>query len=79
LNSKVVSMPAIALSEDQKKAAVAIGRSYWASAFKAQFPNATKEEKDASWKQSRKDYVKLGKAAVRQLSKSGFSISKNPD
>jgi hypothetical protein len=68
-------MPATPLTEVQKKAAIAIARSYWNSAFKAQYPNATKEQKLASWQQSRKEYLRLGKLAVRQLSRSGFQIS----
>lgn len=68
-------MAAIPLDEAQKRAAITIGRSYWSVAFKRQFPNATKEEKAASWKQNRKEYVTLGRAAVRGLLKGGFSLA----
>ena len=63
------------LNDAQKKAAISIGRSYWASVFKRQYPKATKEEKQASWKQSRKQYVALGRRAVRQLTKASFTLS----
>lgn len=68
-------MAVIPLDEPQKRAAITIGRSYWAVAFKRQFPNASKEEKLASWKQNRKEYVQLGRAAVRGLVKAGFSVT----
>ncbi len=68
-------MPATPLTDAQKKAAIAIARSYWRSAFKTQYPNATKDQKVASWQQSRKEYVKLGRTAVRQLARSGLQIT----
>lgn len=68
-------MAAIPLDDAQKKAAIAIGKAYWMSLFKTQYPNATKEEKTASWKEHRKEYTKVGRTAVRMLLKNGYSIS----
>ncbi|MGQ0672772.1 MAG: hypothetical protein ACT4N2_07835 [Hyphomicrobium sp.] len=68
-------MAVIALTETQKQAAAEIGRAQWAAAFKMQFPRATKEEKAASWKQNRKEYVRIGRLAMRQLTKAGFQVT----
>jgi hypothetical protein len=71
-------MAIMSLNEMQKQAAVAIAKSYWSAAFKSQFPKATKEQKLASWKQHRREYVRLGRMAVRQLLRSGFELSASP-
>jgi hypothetical protein len=63
------------LNAVQKNAALTIGRAQWARAFKKQFPSATKEQRMASWKQNRKEYVQIGRISVRQLARAGFQIT----
>lgn len=63
------------LNDTQQKAAMVIGKSYWLAVFKQQFPNATKEQRKDSWKENRKEYLKLGRVAVRSLIHSKFSVT----
>jgi hypothetical protein len=69
------------LTEEQKtrrRVARLIGRTAWFQDFKAQHPEATKEEREAAWKDARKTATKRGARLVSVLEKKGYSLSYAP-
>lgn len=62
------------LSETQQSAAETIGRALWHDAYRQQSPEASKEDRAASWKQNRVAYLHLGRVAVRHLLKAGHKL-----
>ena len=51
-----------------------IGRGVWLASHKAEFPDATKEERKAAWEAARKDFQKIGLKALKTLEKTGFQV-----
>ncbi|WP_243613193.1 hypothetical protein [Shimia aestuarii] len=69
------------LTEEQKmrrRVARLIGRTAWFQEFRAQHPTASKQERDAAWKDARKAATKRGARLVRVLAKKGYSLSYTP-
>lgn len=55
-----------------------IGRGVWMTGYKAEHPEATKEERSVAWEEARKDFTKIGLKALRTLEKTGFEVIKKP-
>lgn len=69
------------LTEEQKmrrRVARLIGRTAWFQEFKEQNPSATKEEREAAWKDARKGATKRGSRLLRVLTKKGYSFTHTP-
>lgn len=69
------------LTEEQKmrrRVARLIGRTAWFQEFKEQNPKATKEEREAAWKDARKGATKRGARVLNVLTKRGYSFSHTP-
>jgi len=69
------------LTEEQKmrrRVARLLGRTSWFQEYKAQNPTATKEERDAAWKDARKEATKRGSRLMKVLTKRGFSVTHTP-
>ena len=56
-----------------------IGRGVWEAGYRAEFPDATKEERKAAWQDARKDFTKVGMRALKTLEKTGFDVVKKDD
>ncbi|MCJ7874675.1 hypothetical protein Q4577_02430 [Marinovum sp. 2_MG-2023] len=70
--------PLTAEQKTRRRVARTIARNFWRVEFKAANPGASKEELNAAWKSARKASTKAGRAAIRALEKSGFTISAPP-
>ena len=55
-----------------------IGRGVWLTGYKAENPDATKEQRKAAWIEARKDFTKIGLNALKTLEKSGFHVAEKP-
>ena len=60
------------------KAGRTIGRGVWSAGHKAEFPDATKEERNAAWQEARKDFTKIGMKGLKALEKNGFQVTEKP-
>ncbi|MBU2992737.1 hypothetical protein Q4555_03980 [Octadecabacter sp. 1_MG-2023] len=56
-----------------------IGRGVWMTGFKAENPNATKEERRAAWYEVQKDFTKIGMKALKTLEKTGYQVIEKPE
>lgn len=56
-----------------------IGRGVWLTGYKAEFPDATKEERNLAWNEARKDFTKIGLKTLKTLEKSGYQVVDKPD
>lgn len=69
------------LTEEQKQRR-RVGRSIGLACFNAQFkadhPEAGKEERKAAWKEARKAQTRIGMRALKQLEQAGFTITPPP-
>ncbi|MCF2904544.1 hypothetical protein L0666_06060 [Octadecabacter sp. CECT 8868] len=55
-----------------------IGRGVWLTGFKAENPNATKEERRTAWYEAQKDFTKIGMKALKTLEKTGYQVIEKP-
>ncbi len=55
-----------------------IGRSIWLTGYKAEHPQATKEERQAAWSEARKDFTKIGLKSLKTLEKTGYQVVEKP-
>ena len=55
-----------------------IGRGVWLTGFKAENPDATKEEQRVAWEEARKDFTKIGLKALKTLEKTGYQVVDRP-
>lgn len=55
-----------------------IGRGVWLTGFKAENPNATKDERRAAWDEAREDFTKVGMRALKTLEKTGYQVIAKP-
>ena len=60
------------------KAGRTIGRGVWLTGYKAENPDATKEERQAAWNEARKDFTKIGMKALKTLEKTGYQVVEKP-
>ena len=51
-----------------------IGRGVWEAGYRAEFPDASKEERKAAWEEARKDFTKVGLRALKTLEKTGYEV-----
>lgn len=56
------------------KAGRTIGRGVWLAGYAAEFPDATKEERNAALQEARKDFTKIGMKGLRALERNGFEL-----
>lgn len=63
----------------RKRAGRTIGRGVWMAGFKAEHPNATRDEVKAAWAEARKDFTKIGMRALKTLEKSGLKVIEAPE
>jgi len=65
------------LTEEQKqrrRVGRSIGLAFFNANYKAQNPDATKEDRKAAWKAARKTQTKIGMRALRQIERAGLAI-----
>lgn len=65
------------LSDEQKqrrRAGRGIALAFFNASFKAQNPDATKEERKTAWKEARKAQTRIGMRALRQMERAGLAI-----
>lgn len=65
------------LSDEQKqrrRVGRSIGLAFFNAGFKAQNPDATREERKAAWKEARKAQTRIGMRALRQIERAGLAI-----
>jgi hypothetical protein len=58
----------------ERAAASAIGRTLFDDAFVRAHPGATKEELAQGWVTHRREYVRLGRKAVRRMLRAGITL-----
>lgn len=65
------------LSPEQKlkrKASRELGYIIWRDQYRKANPEATKEDGKSAWKEVSKDYVTLGRRALKSLKKRGYDV-----
>jgi len=58
----------------EQQVAINLGRAYFTHVMKQHKPDMTKEERIENWRQSKKQFVALGRRVLRSLEKDGYKI-----
>lgn len=69
------------LTDEQRlraRAGLTIGRGIWQAGYKAENPEATKEQRSAAWKEVRKEFKKIGMKSLKALEKNGLQVVEKP-
>ena len=74
---KTASGDKVELTPEQalrKRAGRSIGRGVWLAGFKAENPDASREDAKQAWNEARKDFTKIGMRALKTLEKAGLKV-----
>ncbi|KPP93692.1 MAG: hypothetical protein HLUCCA08_05810 [Rhodobacteraceae bacterium HLUCCA08] len=58
----------------RKRAGRTIGRGVWLTGYKAEHPDATREETKLAWAEARKDFTRIGMRALKTLENAGMTV-----
>lgn len=58
----------------RKRAGRTIGRGVWLTGYKAEHPEATREEVKLAWAEARKDFTRIGMRALKTLENAGMKV-----